>query len=153
MTSHILEIVDVRSNVLADFLIVLVRVVDVVPPSSPLEGLSIIMMLVGEMASAGATIRSWHSGSANRAHRVGRSLILADLVDLAVCKFKHCGDLGDFWRLLEPSKLISGHGQVGAWGLIDIMAIDTNEFIIEVVAEWAWRPLRVELLFVASSLG
>ena len=96
MTSCILEIVDACSDVLVDFLVMLARVVDVVPPSSPLEGLSIIMMLVGQMASAGAMIRSWHSGSANRACRVERSLILADLVDLVVCSFEHCGDLSDF---------------------------------------------------------
>ena len=50
-------------------------------------------------------------------------MILVDLVDLAVRSFKHCGDLGDLWRLLEPSELISGHGQVGAWGLADVVAI------------------------------
>ena len=135
MTSRVSEIVDVRSDVLVDFLIVLVRVVDAVPPSSPLEGLSIITMLVGEMASAGAAIGSWRDRSANRARRVGRSLILADLVDLAVRRFKHGDDLGDFWRLLEPSELISGHGQVGPWGLVDIMAVDTDKFIVEVAAE------------------
>ena len=153
MMSHVLEIVDVRSDILVEFLVVLAMVVDVVPPSSPLEGLSIIMVLVGEMTSTRAAIRSWHGRSANRACRIGRSLILADLVDLAVCSFKHCGDLGDLWRLLEPNKLISGHDQVGAWGLVDIMAIDTDEFIDEVAAEWAWPPLRVELFSIASSLG
>ena len=65
-------------------------------------------MLVGEMTSVGADIGSWHGGSVIRARRVGRSLILADLVDLVVRSFKHCGDLGDLWRLLEPSELISG---------------------------------------------
>ena len=55
--------------------------------------------------------------------------------------------------MFEPSELISGHGQVGAWGLADIVAIDTDEFVIEVVAEWAWPPLRVELFSIASSLG
>ena len=74
----------------------LARVVDTVPPSSPLEGLSFITLLIGEIASAGAVIGSWHDGSANRARRVGRSLILADVVDLAVCSFEHCGDLRDF---------------------------------------------------------
>jgi len=118
-----------------------------------MEGLSIVMLLVGEMASARAAIGSWRGGSAIRACRVGRSLILADLVDLAVCNFKHCDNLGDLWRLLEPSELISGHGQVGAWGLIDIVAINTDEFIIEAVAEWAWPPLRVELFSITSSLG
>ena len=49
--------------------------------------------------------------------------------------------------------LISGHGQVGAWGLVDIMAIDTDEFIIEVAMEWAWPPLRIELFSITSSLG
>ena len=110
-------------------------------------------MLFGETAFAQAVIGSWHGGSAIRACRVGRSLILPDLVDLAVRSFKHCGDLGDLWRLLEPSELISSHGQVGAWSLVDIVAIDTNKFVIEVAAEWVWPPLRVELFFVASSLG
>ena len=131
----------------------MVRVVDAVPPNSPLEGLSIIMMLISEMASVGVAIGSYHGRSAIRACRVGRSLILADLIDLAVCSFKHCGDFGDLWRLLEPSKLISGHGQVAAWGLVDIVVVDMDEFIIEVAAEWAWPPLRVELFFIASSLG
>ena len=90
------------------------------------------------MASAEAMIGSWCGGSAIRAYRVGRSLILTDLVDLAVRNFKHCGDL---WRLFEPSELVSGHGQVGAWGLVDIMAVNTDEFIIEVAVEWAWPPL------------
>ena len=80
-------------------------------------------------------------------------MILADLIDLAMCSFKHCGDLGDLWCLFEPSELIGGHGQVGAWGLVDIMAVDANEFVVEVAAEWAWPPLRVELFSVASSLG
>ena len=75
------------------------------------------------------------------------------IVDLAVCSFKHCGDLGDLWRLFELSELISGHDQVGALGLVDIVAINTDEFVIEVGVEWVWPPLRVELLFVASSLG
>ena len=38
MTSRIPEIVDVRSDILVDFLVMLVRVVDAVAPSSPLEG-------------------------------------------------------------------------------------------------------------------
>ena len=111
------------------------------PLAPPLERLSIVAMLVGETTSAGAAIRSWRSESANQAHRVGRSLILADLVDLAVCSFEHCSDLGDFWFLLKPGKLIGGHGQVGAWGLVDIMAIDIDEFAVEVALEWAWPPL------------
>ena len=61
MMSRIPEIVDVCSDILFDFLVVLVRVVDAVPPSSPLEGLSIIAMLVGETTLAGAAIESWRS--------------------------------------------------------------------------------------------
>ena len=95
MTSRVLEIVYVRSDILFDFLVVLVRVVNAVSPSSTLEGLSIIMMLVSETASVGAAIGSWSDGSTNRARRVGGSLILAELVDLTVRSFKHCGDLGD----------------------------------------------------------
>ena len=53
MTSCVPEVIDVCSDVLIDFLVVLARVVDVVPPSSPLEGLSIITMLIGEAASVG----------------------------------------------------------------------------------------------------
>ena len=59
-----------------------------------------------------------------------------DLVDLVVRRFKHGSDLGDFWRLLEPSKLISSHGQVSAWGLVDIVALDMDEFVVEVAVEW-----------------
>ena len=109
-------------------------------------------MLVSKMASTGAAIGPWRGGSANRACRVGRSLILEDLVDLTVCSFKHCGDLGDLWCLLEPGELISSHDQVGAWGLVDVVAVDMDEFVIEVALEWVWPPLRVEL-FVVSSLG
>ena len=76
-----------------------------------------------------------------------------DLIDLPVHNFKHCSDLGDFWRLLEPSELISGHGQVGAWGIVDIVAVDMDKFTIEVAVEWAWPRLRVELFSVASSLN
>ena len=76
-----------------------------------------------------------------------------DLVDLVVRSFKYCSDLGDLWHLLKSSELISGHGQVGSWGLVDIVAINMDEFIIEVAAEWAWPPLRVELFSIASSLG
>ena len=58
VTSCIPEVVDVCSDILVDFLVVLARVVDVVPPSCPLEGLSIVMLLVSKMASAGAVIGS-----------------------------------------------------------------------------------------------
>ena len=68
-------------------------------------------------------------------------MTLADLVDLAVHCFKHGSNLGDFWRLLEPSELISGHDQVGTWGLVDVVAINMDKFIIEVALEWAWPSL------------
>ena len=68
-------------------------------------------------------------------------------------RFKHCGDLGDLRCLWELGEFIRGHGQVGAWSLVDIVAIDTDELVVEVAVEWEWPPLRVELFFVASSLG
>ena len=61
MTSRVSEIVDVRSDILVDFLVVLAGVVNAVAPSSPLERLSIIAVLVGEMTLARAVIRSWRS--------------------------------------------------------------------------------------------
>ena len=59
--SRVSEIVEVRSDVLVDLLVVLARVFDAVAPSSPLEGLSIVAVLVGETTLARATIGSWHS--------------------------------------------------------------------------------------------
>ena len=58
-----------------------------------------------------------------------------------MCSFKHCGDLGDFWRLLEPGELIGGHGQVGAWGVEDVVAINTEKFVIKVAVELVWPSL------------
>ena len=75
-----------------------------------------------------------------------------DLVDLAVCCFKHGRDLGDLGCLREPGELIGGHSQVGAWGLVDVLAVNTDKFVIEVALDWAWPSLRVELV-IASSLG
>ena len=69
---------------------------------------------------------------------------MADLVDLAMRRFKHCGDLGDLRCLREPGELIGNHGQVGAWSLIDVVAINVEKLIIEVALE---QPsLRVKLL-------
>ena len=70
---------------------------------------------------------------------------LADLVDLAVRSFKHCSDLGDLWHFLKLSELISGHGQVGAWGIVDAMDVNMDKFIIEVVLGLACPSLRVKL--------
>ena len=64
-----------------------------------------------------------------------------NLVDLAVQCFEHGGDLGDLWCLLEPGELISGHGQVGGWSLVDVVAVNTDKFVVEVALEWAWPPL------------
>ena len=50
-------------------------------------------------------------------------------------------NLGDLWRLLEPSELISGHGQVGAWGLVDVMANTTDKLVVEVALELVWPSL------------
>ena len=66
---------------------------------------------------------------------------MADLVDLSVRRFKHGGDFGDFWCLREPDELVGGHGQVGAWGLVDVVAVNMDKFIIEVALEWAWPLL------------
>ena len=63
MTSCIPEVVEVCSDILIDFLVVLARVVDTVPPSSPLEGSSLITMLVGKTASVGEAIGSWRGRS------------------------------------------------------------------------------------------
>ena len=68
----------------------------------------------------------------NRARRVGKSLILTDLDDLAVCRFKHGGDLGDLRCLWEPGELVGGHGQVGAWGLVDVVAVNMDKLVVEI---------------------
>ena len=47
-SSHVSEIVEVDSDVLVNLLVMLARVFDAVAPSSPLEGLPIVMVLVGE---------------------------------------------------------------------------------------------------------
>ena len=68
-----------------------------------------------------------------------------DLVDLAVRRFKHGGDLGDFWRLWKSSELIGSHGQVGAWSFVDVVAVNMDEFIVEVAVELVWPSLQVKL--------
>ena len=80
----------------------------------------------------------------NRGCRVRRSLILADLIDLPMCCFKHCGDLGDLRCLQEPGEPIGSHGQVGAWGLVDVVAINTDKLVAEVALEWS--SLQIKLL-------
>lgn len=61
---------------------------------------------------------------------MGGSLILADLIDLTVHRFEHHGDLGDLRCLLKPSELVGSHGQVSAWSLVHVVAINMNEIIV-----------------------
>ena len=56
MSSCISEIVEVHSDVLVDLLVMLAKVFDAIAPSSPLEGLSVVTVLVGE--TTWAAIRS-----------------------------------------------------------------------------------------------
>ena len=56
--SHISEIVEVHSDILVDLLVVLVVMFNAVAPSSTLEGLPIIVVLVGE--ATWAAIGSLH---------------------------------------------------------------------------------------------
>ena len=56
-SSYISEIVEVHSDVLVDLLVMLAVMFNVVAPSSTLEGLSIIAVLVSE--TTWAVIRSW----------------------------------------------------------------------------------------------
>ena len=56
-SSCISEIVEVHLDVLVDLLVVLAKVFDAVAPSSPLDGLSVVTVLVGE--TTWAAIRSW----------------------------------------------------------------------------------------------
>ena len=64
--------------------------------------------------------------------------------------FEHGGNLGDFWRLWEPGELVGGHSQVGAWGIVDVVAINMDKFVVEVALEWAWPSLRVEQPWLAQ---
>ena len=89
---------------------------------------------------------------ANHARRAQRSLILANLINLTVCHFKHGGDLGELGRLREASELIGGHCQIGAWSLEDVVAIDVEKFFVKVAVEREWSSLRVKPI-IPSSLG
>ena len=63
-------------------------------------------------------------------------MILADLIDLTVCRFKHGGNHGDLGCLREPGELVGGHCEIGAWGLVDVVAINVDKLVIEVALEW-----------------
>ena len=71
----------------------------------------------------------------NHARRARRSLILTDLIDLTVSRFKHGGDLGELGRLRETSELVGGYCQIGAWSLEDVMAINVEKLFVEVAVE------------------
>ena len=57
MSSCVSEIIEVHPDILVDLLVVLAKVFDVVAPSSPMEGLPVVAVLVGE--ATWAVIRSW----------------------------------------------------------------------------------------------
>ena len=59
-------------------------------------------------------------------------------------RFKHWGDLGDLRCLRELGELVGGHGQVGARGFVDVVAVNADKFIVEVALELAWPSLRVK---------
>ena len=61
-----------------------------------------------------------------------------------MCRFKHGGDLGDLGCLWELGELTGGHCEIGAWGLVDVMAINADKLVVEVMLEWP--SLRVKLL-------
>ena len=61
-----------------------------------------------------------------------------------MCCFEHYGDPSNLRCLLELGELIGGHGQVGAWSLVDVVAVNTDKFVVEVALEWP--SLRVKLL-------
>ena len=73
-----------------------------------------------------------------------------DLVDLAVRRFEHGGDLGDLGSLWEPSELVGSYSQVSAWSFVDVVTVDTEKIFVKVAME---RPsLQVELV-VMRGLG
>ena len=57
MSSCISKIIKVHLDILVDLLVVLAKVFNAVAPNSPLEGLSVVAMLVIE--TTWAVIRSW----------------------------------------------------------------------------------------------
>ena len=71
-------------------------------------------------------------------------MILANLITLTVCRFKHGGDRSELGRLREAGELIGGHCQIGAWSLVDVVAVNADKLIVEVALEWS--SLRVKLL-------
>ena len=66
------------------------------------------------------------------------SLILANVINLTVCRFKHGGDLGELGRLREAGELIGGYCLIGAWSLENIVAVNVKKLFVEVAVEWEW---------------
>ena len=62
-------------------------------------------------------------------------MILADLVDLAVRRFEHGGDLGDLRSLREPGELVGSYSQVSTWSFVDVVTVDTEKIFIKVAME------------------
>ena len=52
-----------------------------------------------------------------------------------MCRFKHGGDLGELRRLREVSEFIGGHVQISARSLENVVAINAEEFFVEVAME------------------
>ena len=60
-------------------------------------------------------------------------LVLAILVNLNHCCFKHGGGFGELWRWWEPAQLVHGDSKVGAQCWQDHMPINLDELFVEVV--------------------
>ena len=43
----------------------------------------------------------------------------------------------------EPGELVGGHCEIGAWGLVDVVAVNVDKLVVEVALEWP--SLRVKL--------
>ena len=54
---------------------------------------------------------------------------------MTVCRFKHSGDLGELGRLREARKLVGGYRQISARSLENVMAVNVEEFFVEVAME------------------
>ena len=66
---------------------------------------------------------------------------MANLIDLAVRRFKHGGNLGELGHLWEAGELVGGHYQIGAWSLEDVVAINVEKLFVEVTVEFKWPSL------------
>ena len=58
-----------------------------------------------------------------------------NVINLTVCHFKHGGDLGELGRLWEAGELIGGHGQIGTRSFENVVAVNAEEFFVEVAME------------------